>query len=118
MGDVEGVKSEFLWIGVLRLHNLNHSCPFNLFALLDRLPQITLGVVRILTTHARGFLLSELLLTVLGDEMILDVDELALGIDPLEGVAAIAVFVAPALGGAVITEEHETGMVAFGRVGK
>jgi hypothetical protein len=54
----------------------------------------------------------------LGDEVVLDVHKLALSIDPLECVASVAVFVAPSLGGAVITEKHEAGMVAFWSVCK
>jgi hypothetical protein len=57
--------------------------------------------------------LCKLLLAVLGDEVVFDVDELTLGIDPLESVAAVSVLVAPTFWGAMIAEEHETGMVTF-----
>lgn len=49
----------------------------------------------------------------LGNEVVLNVDELALGIDPLESVAAVAVVEAPAYGSAVVAEEHETSVVAL-----
>ena len=52
----------------------------------------------------------------LGNEVVLDVDEFTLSVDPLEGVATVAVVEAPANGSAVVTEEHETGMVALGCV--
>jgi hypothetical protein len=50
---------------------------------------------------------------VLGNEVIFDVDKFALCVNPLEGVAAIAVVEAPAYRGTVIAEEHETSVVAF-----
>lgn len=49
----------------------------------------------------------------LGDEVVLDVDKFALGVDPLECVAAIAVIESPANGRAVVTEEHQTSVVAL-----
>ena len=54
----------------------------------------------------------------LGDEVILDVHELALLVHPLEGVAAVPVVETPALRCAVIAEEHETGVVGLGCVGE
>jgi hypothetical protein len=66
----------------------------------------------------RSFLLGELLLAMLGDEMVLDVDELALSIDPLESVATIAVFVTPSFRSTVIAEKHETSMVTLWSVRK
>jgi hypothetical protein len=112
-GHVEGVKAEFVGVGIRRLHHLDHGCPFNFLTLFNGFPQVALGVVRVFATHARGFFLSELLLPVLGDEVVLDVDKLALGVDPFECVAAVSVLVAPAFGGTMIAEEHETGMIAL-----
>jgi hypothetical protein len=50
-----------------------------------------LGVIRVLTRDTDGLGLGELLLTVLGEEVVLDVDELALLVDPFEGVATVTV---------------------------
>lgn len=74
------------------------------------------GVVRVLTRDADGFRLSELLLAVLGNEVVLDVDKFALLVDPLECVATIAVVVGPSLRCTVVTEEHHTGVNRFGGV--
>ena len=49
----------------------------------------------------------------LGDEVVLDVDKLALSVDPLERVAAIAVVESPANGCTVVTKEHQTSVVTL-----
>ena len=116
LGDVEGVETELLGVGVLGLHHLHVGGPLDLLAVLDGVPQVALGVVRVLAAHLDGLGVGETLGAVLGHEVVLDVDELAGGVDPLERVAAVAVVVAPADGGAVVGEEHETGVVALGVV--
>lgn len=50
----------------------------------------------------------------LGKEMILDVHKLSFLVDPLEGVATIAMVVAPSIWRPVITEEHHACMVGLG----
>lgn len=54
----------------------------------------------------------------LGNEVVLDVDKLSVGVYPFKGVAAIAVVEAPAVGGAMVAEEHEACMIGFGCVGE
>lgn len=80
--DVEGVESKLSRISILRLHNLHLGGPFHLLTLLHGFPQISLGKIRILARHADSFFCRMLPLSVLGDEMKLDVDELALFVDP------------------------------------
>lgn len=118
LGDVEGIEAEFIGVSLLRLHDLNLGRPFDLLATLNGFPEISFGVVRILTTHLNGFLVCELLLTVLCDEVILDVDEFTVLVDPFESVTAVAVVKAPTNGSSVITEEHEAGVVSLGSVGE
>lgn len=113
LSDIEGVKTELVWIGLIRFHDLDHGSPLNLLALLDSLPEVALRVVGVLTAHLCGLLLCELLLAVLGDEVVFDIDEPALSVDPLEGVATIAVVKAPSYGSSVVTEEHETSMITL-----
>jgi len=114
--NIEGIEAELCRVGVFGLHDLYLSGPFLLFTTLHGLPQLLLGVVRVLTRDADGFRLSELLLAVLGNEVVLDVDKFALLVDPLECVATIAVVVGPSLRCTVVTEEHDTGMNRFGGV--
>lgn len=111
--DVEGVETKLLWIRVLGLHDLHVGPPADLFAVLDCLVQIALGVVRIFTAHLCGLLLRELFLAVLCDEMVFDVNKLALCVDPLESVATVAVIETPTLRSAVVAKEHETSVVAL-----
>src|SRR6478735_7218026 len=94
------------------------SRPLNLLTLFNGLPKISLRVIGIFTAHLHSFTVSELLLTVLCDEVVFDVDELSVGVYPLEGVAAVAVVEAPPLGSSVIAEEHEARVVGFGGVGE
>ncbi|KAF5613859.1 isoflavone reductase like IRL [Fusarium subglutinans] len=116
--DIKKIKPEFIKIRLSRIHGLNISCLLNLIPLLDNLPEISLGVIRILTTHLHSFTVSELLLTVLCDEVVFDVDKLSVGVYLLEGVAAVAMVKAPPLGSSVIAEEHETCIVSFWGVGE
>jgi hypothetical protein len=113
LGNIEGVEAEFVRISIFGLHNLDLSCPLDLLSSLNCFPEVALGVVRILTTHLCSLFLCKLLLTVLRNEMVLDVDKFALSIDPLEGVASVAVVKPPSLGSAMITEEHQTSMVSL-----
>jgi hypothetical protein len=55
-----------------------------------------------------------LLLAVLGKEMILDVDELPILVNPLEGMTTISVVVSPSIWSPVITEEHHTCVIGLG----
>lgn len=54
----------------------------------------------------------------LGNEVILDIDELSICVDPFERVAAVAMVEAPSLGCTVITEEHESGVISLWGVGE
>lgn len=81
-GHVKGVEAELLGICILRLHNLHLGRPFDLFTSLDGLPQIPLREVGVLARDTVGFSRGILLLAVLGDEVILDIHELALLVDP------------------------------------
>lgn len=110
---IEWIKPELFRIRILRLHDLHHSSPFNFLPLFNRLPEITLGEVRIFATHLCGFALSELLLTVLGDEVVLDVDKSSLSIHPLKSVTAITMVVPPSNRRPMITEKHQTSVIGL-----
>lgn len=118
LGDVERVEAELVGIGLLRLHNLHMGGSFKVLTALNGAPRITLGVIRVLTAHVDGLSVGELLLVVLCDEVIFDVDDLALLVYPLESVTSVTVVEASALRRAVVAEEHEASVVAFECVGK
>jgi hypothetical protein len=77
-GNIERIEAKLLGIGVLWFHDLDHGGPLDFLASLDGLPEVALGVVGVFTAHPSGFFLRELLLAVLGDEVVFDVDKLAL----------------------------------------
>lgn len=54
----------------------------------------------------------------LGNEVILDIDEFPVLIDPLEGMTSISMVESPRLRCSVVTEEHKACVVGFGSVGK
>lgn len=80
---VKRVKAQFGGIGLLRLHYLDLRSPSDTLTPFDGLPKVSLGIVGVLTRHADCFTPGELLLAMIGDEMILDVDELSIIIDPV-----------------------------------
>ena len=117
-GHIEWVKAKLVWIRLTRVEYLDMSRPLNLLALFNRRPQVLLGVIWVLTADLCCLWVGKLLLSMLGNEMVLDVDKAAILIDPLEGVATISVVETPALRSSVIAEEHETGVVTLGGVGE
>jgi hypothetical protein len=50
--------------------------------------------------------------------VVLDIDKFAFRVDPLKGVTSVTVVVLPADRGAMVAEEHYSGMVALGGVGQ
>jgi hypothetical protein len=116
LGHVEGVESELLRVSLLGLHYLNLGSPFHLLPTLNGFPQITLRIVGVNTAYSCSFDAVKLLLSVLGNKMVLDIDEFALLVDPPESMAAVAVVESPADGCAVIAEKHQAGMVSLRRV--
>lgn len=90
LGDVERIESERFWVGVFRLHDLHLGRPLDLAAVLDDLPEVALAVVWVLARDADSFWLGELLLAMLGNEVVFDVDKLALLVHPLESMTAVS----------------------------
>ena len=101
-GHIEGVEAKFVRVCFLGFHDLDFGGPFDFLAGFDGFPELLFGVVWVLAGDADGFGLGQLLLAVLGDEVVFDPDEFAVLVDPFEGVAAVAVLVDPAVGGAVV----------------
>jgi hypothetical protein len=58
LGDIERI--EIALGGLLGLHDLDEQGPFEISTGFDRLVQLSLGVIRVFTTHDGGFLESEL----------------------------------------------------------
>lgn len=118
LGDIKGVEAKLIGICLVGLHHLHVRSPFNILATLNRIPEIALGLVRVSAAHGNGFLVGERLLSVLGNEVILDVDEFAVLIHPLEGMAAISMVEAPALRSSMVAEKHEARVVGLWGIGK
>lgn len=87
-GHVERIIAEFLRISFLRLHDLHFRSPGDRFTPLDGLPEVSLGVIGVLARHADRLAPRELLLAAVGEEVILDVDELPVIVDPIGGYSA------------------------------
>ena len=81
-GYIKGIKAELVCIGFFGLHDLDIGFPGEFFTFLDGFPELLLCVVWILARVHDGFRLSELLLAVGGEEVIFDVDKLAIRVDP------------------------------------
>ena len=64
------------------MHDLDICFPDHLLAILNVLPQLLLTVVGVLARRADGFGFGELLLSVLCEEVVFNVDKLALLVDP------------------------------------
>lgn len=83
LGHIERIETELRWIGFLGLHDLDMRRPGNLFALLDGLPKVAFRPVRIGTAVILRFIGVELFLAVVCKEMILDIYEFAILVDPI-----------------------------------
>ena len=79
---VKRVKTKLLSVGLVRLHDLHVSPPHYFPTFFDGVPKLPFGIVRILAGNSDCFGLRELFLTMLRQEMILDIDKLALFVDP------------------------------------
>ena len=86
-GDIERIKAELLEVCLLGLHDLDLGGPLWLFSVLDAFPELLLRIVWILAGQFKDFLCCELFLTVLCNEMVLDVDKLAILVHPFKGMA-------------------------------
>lgn len=84
LGHVEGIEAKLVSIGFLGIHDLDVSLPCNLFATLDGIPKLSLRVVWVLARRHDSFRLGHLLLPMGSQKVILDVNELAVFVDPLE----------------------------------
>lgn len=102
LGQVKDVPLELL--GLLRGQGLDVDGPAGVLAALDGLEEV-LGVpVRVLGRHLAGFLVGEGLVALVRLEVNLDVDEGAVGLGPLVGVARVAVHVSVRVRGAAVGE--------------
>lgn len=83
-GHVKRVEPQFLRIGFVGLHDLVFCSPGDFFAPFNGLPEVSFGIIWILARLTDCFAPGELLLAVVGDEVILDVDELSGLVNPVE----------------------------------
>jgi len=103
LGEIEDVDVALL--GLLRRHGLNVGLPSREVSLVDGLKQVLGGVVWGGTGELGCLLLGEELDTLLGEEVDLGVDPLALLVGELEGVSRVALHLAVAVGDTTVTEE-------------
>lgn len=80
--DIKRIKTKLCGICLIWVHNLHMRRPLDLLTGLDCLPKVTFGVVWIFATEDGRLICSELLLAVFGDEMVFDVNELTILVDP------------------------------------
>ena len=117
LGQIEDVPAELL--SLLRAQGLNVDGPGGVFAALDGVEQV-LGVpVGVLRGQTTGLLVVHGLVALIGLQVDLDVVEGAVRLDPLVGVARVAVHVTVRVGGTAIAEEmHDlvNGLVVSGEV--
>ena len=110
LGQVERIEP--IRLGVLERHDLHVQRPGREVTVLDRVVQIALVVVGVLTGEAVGVLLGEEVDALVGLEVVLDPEQLVLVVDPAVGVAGVAVHVPPRLRDAAIT--HQPGDLVRG----
>jgi len=81
--NIERVKAKDFNVCVCWVHDLNLCVPNNLLSILDSLPEFLFRIIGVDARHLDRLGSGVLLLSVLGDEMIFDVNELALLVDPI-----------------------------------
>lgn len=86
-------------------HSLNVDSPGRELALVDGLEQALDTVIGVGTSQLIGLVLGQVLDAFVGPDVNLCVDELALLVDPLEGVSGVAVFVEETVWDTTVTEE-------------
>lgn len=103
LGKIEDAEGSSL--SLLGGHGLDVQSPRGEVTLLDALEQILLSVVGVLTRELGGLIGSHGLDTLVSEEVELDVVELAVLVDPLEGVAGVTVHVAVRSGSTTVREQ-------------
>ena len=93
LGQVERIEA--IRRRVLERHDLHFQLPCRVLSALDAVEQVAAVEIRIGAGHGLRFSGGEVLNALLGLEVVLDPDALALGVDPHVGVAAVAVHVPP-----------------------
>jgi hypothetical protein len=112
LGDIEGVESVVL--SILGVHDLDVDRPRRSFTTFDRLEEITSSIVGIFGGKLTSFSGSEVLDTLIGFEVPLDILEVTLSIDQLEGVGRVTVHEAVTIGSTTVGEEDGDLMDTFG----
>ena len=81
-GYIERLKPHLFCVSALGLDNLDIRLPHHLLSVFDGIPELLLGIVWVLARDPGCLGLTKLLLPMLGQEVILDVDEFAVFVDP------------------------------------
>ena len=79
---------------IVERHDLHLQPPDRIILLIDGLSQVAAVVVRVFCRHGHGLGIGEVLDTLLRFEVVLDPEPLTFGINPHEGVTAIAIHMA------------------------
>lgn len=117
LGQVEDVPAELL--GLLRREDLNVDGPRWVVALLDSLKEVLGMPVWVVTSKLAGLLVVQGLDALVGLQVDLDIVESSVLLDPLEGVARVAVHVTVGVWGTTVTEERHNlvdGLLVSGEV--
>jgi len=115
LGQVEGVEP--VGLGLFEGHDLNLQRPAGVITALDRLEQVAPMVVGVNAGDPVGLLLGEEVDALVGLEVVLHPEALALCIDPHVGVARVAVHVPPSLRDPAVTHQPRDLMGRLGRQG-
>ena len=115
LSDIVDIKA--VVIGVSDRHNLGVPGPRGEVTLLNLVEEVVGGPVLVLLAHLSGFLSGEVVDTLVGLVVVLDEELGTGGIDPLEGMGAVAVHLAVAIGGAAVRHQDSDLVKSLGGVG-
>mmetsp|Transcript_6295 Transcript_6295/g.9563 ORF Transcript_6295/g.9563 Transcript_6295/m.9563 type:complete len:370 (-) Transcript_6295:238-1347(-) len=104
LGDIKWVEAGFL--GLLEGHNLNINSPRGVVTIGNGIVQIADGVISILTSNTVSFTGRQVSDTLIRLEVILHIERLSSSIHVLEGVAAVPIHVAVAIGGTSVAHQE------------
>ena len=115
LGEVEGIEA--VGFGVLEGHDLDLEGPAGIIPIFNGIEEVAAMEVGVFAGDAVGLGLGKIVNALVGLEVVFDPEALALGVDPHEGMAGVAVHVAVAFWDAAIAHEDGDLVGGFGGQG-